>query len=513
MRFLLPIIFVLFYTSLSSQITLTTSIGLAEDYCTDPGDPNNCFNVPTADNSLTYFPGVDGDYLVSYLIENNSPSEIVQISISDTKHGLVLPLTTLSIPVGSSYFFTKRFDAVTIVGNNDITATVIAQNTMGSSSSVNSNYVLNIVGPEVTTAFGVARKKDLCPSIMAASCPVPTGVFSVTVGATDTIVTRFEWTNSGLGQFDLINIVDQDGVQFVNTGFDQEPGQTLISSEDWVAPNTPGTYEWSQKLTITDKAGNTVVKTVEYDVIVEAPEVSVEFGVGRKADLCPNISAPSCPVPVDVFAVTVGAADTLVTRFAWTNTGLAQYDHINIVDQDGFQFTNTGFDQVSGQTLISAQDWVAPDTPGTYNWSQKLTITDQGGNVIDTTINYTVTVDCGITDIAPPIAICKDTTIIINPGQTISLNPNQLNGGSMDGCGPIVGGSIDKSTLTCADIGENVITLTVEDANGNTASCTSIVTLQLGSSFVFTAGPDQEICTEQTQLAADVPSGESKPGQ
>ena len=51
----------------------------------------------------------------------------------------------------------------------------------------------------------------------------------------------------------------------------------------------------------------------------------------------------------------VCAVNTLTTRYAWSNTGLEDYDLINVVDQDDFQIANTGFDQTPGQTLICAR--------------------------------------------------------------------------------------------------------------------------------------------------------------
>jgi len=94
----------------------------------------------------------------------------------------------------------------------------------------------------------------------------------------------------------------------------QEPGQTLISSRHWVAPDAPGTYNFSLLLTITDQGGNVTTATVTYIVIVQPPMVSLEFGVARQADVCDEEPvAPNCPVPYGVLngqTVTVGPRDT-----------------------------------------------------------------------------------------------------------------------------------------------------------------------------------------------------------
>ncbi|TXF88376.1 hypothetical protein FUA23_14655, partial [Neolewinella aurantiaca] len=52
-----------------------------------------------------------------------------------------------------------------------------------------------------------------------------------------------------------------------------------------------------------------------------------------------------------------------------------------------------------------------------------------------------------------------------------------LDGGSTDNCGDVTF-SEDITDFTCADIGENTVTLTVTDAAGNTSTCTSTVTVE-----------------------------------
>jgi len=177
--------------------------------------------------------------------------------------------------------------------------------------------------------------------------------------------------------------------------------------------------------------------------------------------------------------VTVGAGDTLTTRFAWTNIGLGEFDLLNLVDQDNEQLTNSEFDQQPGQTLISSHHLIAPDVAGTYNWSQKLTVTDKGGNVITSSVNFIVKVDCSISDLAPPTALCRDRTYTILDGETQNLTALAIDDGSFDGCGGLNGRTIDVNTFACADEGQHIVTLTVRDLAGNSASCTATVTINV----------------------------------
>ncbi|NNE03579.1 MAG: T9SS type A sorting domain-containing protein [Eudoraea sp.] len=78
----------------------------------------------------------------------------------------------------------------------------------------------------------------------------------------------------------------------------------------------------------------------------------------------------------------------------------------------------------------------------------------------------------------PPIALCKaDFTIELDANGEASIDTSDIDNGSSVTCEPM-SLSISQSDFTCADIGENVVTLTVIDAFGNEATCTSTVTVE-----------------------------------
>ncbi|MDF1699264.1 MAG: hypothetical protein P1U56_25640, partial [Saprospiraceae bacterium] len=76
-----------------------------------------------------------------------------------------------------------------------------------------------------------------------------------------------------------------------------------------------------------------------------------------------------------------------------------------------------------------------------------------------------------------PIAICQDFSTVLDFSGTKAISPFNVNGGSFDPDGNIVDFSLDKDFFTCDDLGVNVVTLTVEDNDGNTATCTANVTI------------------------------------
>lgn len=100
-----------------------------------------------------------------------------------------------------------------------------------------------------------------------------------------------------------------------------------------------------------------------------------------------------------------------------------------------------------------------------------ITVTDASGNT--TTCNDTIT----IYDSIPPAAICKDITIELDANGEASIVASDIDGGSNDACG-IASISASKTDFICSELGDNTVTLTVTDNNGNVSTCTATVTVE-----------------------------------
>ncbi len=103
------------------------------------------------------------------------------------------------------------------------------------------------------------------------------------------------------------------------------------------------------------------------------------------------------------------------------------------------------------------------------NWVT-LTVTDAGGNTASTTATVTVV------DRIPPVVITRDVTVELDESGQATISPADIDAGSYDNCG-IVTMALDRDSFGCADIGENLVTLTATDQSGNTASATATVTV------------------------------------
>ncbi|MDO1511701.1 M4 family metallopeptidase [Maribacter confluentis] len=195
--------------------------------------------------------------------------------------------------------------------------------------------------------------------------------------------------------------------------------------------------------------------------------------------ICADVTPPVITCPADV---TVAFGES--TDPSETGTATAT-DDIGI---DGITFIDATVDQVITRT------WTATDTSGnSASCNQLITIEPEN-------------------DTTPPVAVCKDFTLVLDEFGLGSLNVSDVDGGSTDNVA-LASISISPSSFNELNIGENLVTMTVTDTSGNSASCTATVTVQ--------AAPDttipEAICQDFTLVldasgfgtisAADVDGG------
>jgi uncharacterized protein YrzB (UPF0473 family) len=103
--------------------------------------------------------------------------------------------------------------------------------------------------------------------------------------------------------------------------------------------------------------------------------------------------------------------------------------------------------------------------------TETLTVTDVNGNV--TTCTATITVEDNIA----PVAICQDVTVQLDATGNGSTTATAVDNGSSDACG-IASLVLNQTDFVCAEVGENTVTLTVTDVNGNITTCDALVTVE-----------------------------------
>ncbi|CAM3500744.1 M36 family metallopeptidase [Aequorivita lipolytica] len=269
-------------------------------------------------------------------------------------------------------------------------------------------------------------------------------------------------------------------------------------------------------LTVTDVNGNTstcvAVVTVEDDL---PPTIVCPANITANTDLGMCSAAVSFPMaigldncsvtvaqtgglssggdfPVGIstieFTATDGSGNTTVCSFTITVTDnelptmvcqnitiqLDEFGNASITaaDVDGGSTDNCGIASVSvSPSIFDCSD--VGDNPVV------LTVTDIHGN--SNTCTAIVTVE----DITPPVAVCQNITVELDPVTgTVTITGADVDGGSTDACG-IDTYSLDIDTFDCSSIGDNTVVLTVTDVNGNVSTCTAIVTVEDNTSPVL----------------------------
>jgi choice-of-anchor B domain-containing protein len=81
------------------------------------------------------------------------------------------------------------------------------------------------------------------------------------------------------------------------------------------------------------------------------------------------------------------------------------------------------------------------------------------------------------TDTTPPVAVCAPYTAVLDTAGNVTITGSNVDGGSSDNSG-FYSTSVSPNIFSCADVGAPItVTLTVSDVAGNTATCTTEVTV------------------------------------
>jgi surface protein len=136
----------------------------------------------------------------------------------------------------------------------------------------------------------------------------------------------------------------------------------------------------------------------------------------------------------------------------------------------------TFLDNCSVANVQQADPFVVTCADAGQSIFKEVIATDTSGNENRLILEYTVLDQT-------PTAICQDITISLGAnGEEVSITTADIGSGSVPACATDMTLSIDKSTFTCADLGENTVTLTATNTNtGNFTTCTATVNVVVDS--------------------------------
>jgi uncharacterized protein YdeI (BOF family) len=129
---------------------------------------------------------------------------------------------------------------------------------------------------------------------------------------------------------------------------------------------------------------------------------------------------------------------------------------------------NNGSSDAENDALSFSVSPSAPYAIGTTN--VVLTVTDPAG--LSSSCNASITVN----DSTAPIVIVKPVTLSLDANGTATLSVSDVNDGSSDNIG-ITSLTLSNTTFNCSTIGTNTVTLTAEDAAGNSSTANATVTV------------------------------------
>ncbi|MEM6270740.1 MAG: T9SS type A sorting domain-containing protein [Bacteroidota bacterium] len=202
----------------------------------------------------------------------------------------------------------------------------------------------------------------------------------------------------------------------------------------------------------------------------------------------PSGNATACMVNITVVDSTFPTAICADTTLYLDNNGNL---NISTADIAPTAFDNCGF----AATMVSTATFTCADTG-----LQVITATfiDPSGNTSSCTSNLTVR------DSTPPMLACRDTTLFLDGGGTATLLVSMVDTGSTDACG-IATRTLSQSNFACADVGIPGVTLTVTDTQGNSDSCTVMVTVRDTISPVISCQVDT-LYLDSNGLAVVIPA-------
>lgn len=102
-----------------------------------------------------------------------------------------------------------------------------------------------------------------------------------------------------------------------------------------------------------------------------------------------------------------------------------------------------------------------------------LTVTDQSNN------SSTCTAVVTVVDTVAPVCNLQPLGFVITSSTAlpITITANDIDNGSFDPCGNIVSRIVNPNSFDCTTLGDNEVTMTITDNNGNVTTCTTTITI------------------------------------
>ncbi|WP_456440264.1 BspA family leucine-rich repeat surface protein [Psychroserpens sp.] len=257
--------------------------------------------------------------------------------------------------------------------------------------------------------------------------------------------------NSPIGHWDVSNIVNMSDMFAEATSFNQDISSWNVSNVVLMNRMFYSATAFNQNISGWNTSSLTTMSGMFYVAIAFDQDIS-NWDVSNVTSMESTFRFATA-FDQDLGNWDVSNVTDMSTMFGNSSLSTSNYESIliswnNLILQNGVNFDAGVSKYCSVAATAARANMIASDS-----WS----ITDGGLN--------------------PPIATCISTpfTLTLNAsGNAILLENDIDNGSTICGDGPL-GLSLSQTTFTCADLGSNTVTLTVDDSNGNTDTCTATV--------------------------------------
>jgi hypothetical protein len=347
------------------------------------------------------------------------------------------------------------------IGSNQVTLTVTDVN--GNSSSAQATVTVEektapvAIAKNITVQLGESGVASITAEQINDGSSDNCGIASMTINPSD-----FDCSSIGSNQVTL-TVTDVNG--------NSSSTQATVTIEDKIAPTVV-----AQNISIAlDENGTASISAIQINngssdnceiaSMTIYPSVFGSTSVGENSviltvtDVSGNTSTANSIITVtDIIAPKVATKNATVT-----------------LDQNGSATVCAmQIDNGSSDACGIAQMVVSPCNFNTVNIGENtvtLTVTDVNGNSASAKAIVTVS------EITVPTVITQNVIVALNENGAVSIVASQIDNGSSDNNG-IFSMSVSPSDFNCSDIGDNIVTLTVTDVSGNSASAAATVTIQ-----------------------------------
>ncbi|AXG68305.1 HYR domain protein [Kordia sp. SMS9] len=343
-----------------------------------------------------------------------------------------------------------------------------------------------------------------------ANIPALAGNFFGSQG--DNALTEFPFFNSGQNHWGIRGLGNRWEVDDTPTATSPVNSQSTIHRV-WVRGDLSPAGTPALSVTL-DNTGNVSVSPADFGYTFTdncSAEANINVSLSQTVFACSEIGD-------NIIQLTATDEQNNSTVIDVTVTVLESPPVINAPPPAPFMFLSLGSDGTLTLDLATLNATVTDDcgiastviSPATLDCSNTgfnnatITVTDVNGNVSTSNVFFI------LEDQVPPVIQCVASyTAELDGTGSVTLDPNSLLTSFTDNCqtGNV---TLDKTVFTCADIGDNLVTVTASDQAGNETTCTTTVTITIPpcpGNLTLQAEPDACGVTYNYPCASNVTAG------